>query len=53
MLNIDKKAEASTLTVSLSGRLDTVTAPELENELKGSLDGVTELVIDMEKLEYI
>ena len=53
MLNIDKKAEASTLTVSLSGRLDTVTAPELENELKGSLDGVTELVMDMEKLEYI
>ena len=53
MLNIDKKAEASTLTVSLSGRLDTVTAPELEKELKGALDGVTELVMDMEKLEYI
>lgn len=53
MLNINKKAEASTLTVSLSGRLDTVTAPELEKELKGALDGVTELVMDMEKLEYI
>ncbi|MBR1771849.1 MAG: STAS domain-containing protein [Lachnospiraceae bacterium] len=53
MLNIDKKSEASTLTVSLSGRLDTVTAPELEKELKGALDGVTELVMDMEKLEYI
>lgn len=53
MLNIDKKAEASTLTVSLSGRLDTVTAPELEKELKESLDGVAELIMDMEKLEYI
>ena len=53
MLNIEKKAEQSGLTVLLSGRLDTTTAPEMEKELKGSLDGVTELVIDMEKLEYI
>ena len=53
MLNIEKKAEQSGLIVLLSGRLDTTTAPELEKELKGSLDGVTELVIDMEKLEYI
>ena len=53
MLNIEKKAEGSILTVSLPGRLDTVTAPELEKELKDSLDGVTELVMDMEKLEYI
>ena len=53
MLNIEKKAEKSELTVLLTGRLDTVTAPEFEKELKGSLDGVKELVIDMEKLEYI
>ena len=41
------------MTVSLTGRLDTTTAPELEKELKASLDGVTTLVIDMTALDYI
>ena len=53
MLNIEKKTNASELTVALTGRLDTTTAPELEQELKAAMDGVTTLVIDMEKLEYI
>ena len=53
MLNITKNTNASELTVSLTGRLDTTTAPELEKELKASLDGVTTLVIDMTALEYI
>ena len=41
------------LSLRLDGRLDTSTAPLLENELNDSLDGVTELVLDLEKLEYI
>ena len=53
MLNITKKAENAAMTVALEGRLDTTTAPQLEAELKGALVGVTELVLDMEKLEYI
>ena len=53
MLNINKTAEDKTLTVTLEGRLDTTTAPQLEMELKSSLDGVTMLVMDFEKLEYI
>ena len=53
MLNIEKKMNTSELTVDLTGRLDTTTAPELEKELKANIDGVTMLVIDMEKLEYI
>ena len=53
MLNINKKADGGTLTVVLEGRLDTITSPELETELKNSLDGVTELGMDFEKLEYI
>mgnify|MGYP002624874865 FL=1 len=53
MLNIEKKTNGSELTVALTGRLDTTTAPELEKELKESLDGVTVLVIDMAALEYI
>ena len=53
MLNITKNTNASELTVSLTGRLDTTTAPELEKELKASLDGVSALTIDMAALEYI
>jgi anti-sigma B factor antagonist len=53
MLNIDKNANESSLTITLEGRLDTTTAPQLESELKSSLDGVTNLVIDIEKLAYI
>lgn len=53
MLNIVKKADNNGLTVTLEGRLDTTTAPQLETELMGSLEGVTSLVLDFEKLEYI
>lgn len=53
MLNIEKKTNASELTLALTGRLDTSTAPELEAVIKQSLDGVTALNIDMEALEYI
>ena len=53
MLNIEKKKEGSKLELVLTGRLDTTTAPELEKELKASLDGVNELVFDMASLEYI
>ena len=53
MLIITKKNDGAELKMLLSGRLDTVTAPELEQELKESLDEVTDLVLDMEDLEYI
>jgi len=53
MLNIKKNAENENLTVALEGRLDTTTAPELEAALKESLEGVTALTLDMEKLEYV
>ena len=50
---INKKQDGSALVVALEGRLDTTTAPELEQELKNSLDGVTDLTLDMDKLDYI
>ena len=53
MLNIEKNINAAELNIALSGRLDTTTAPELEKELKASMDDVTSLVIDMKALEYI
>ena len=53
MLNINKAIENGTAAFSLEGRLDTVSAPELEAELKDALEGVSELTLDFEKLEYI
>ena len=53
MLNITKSTENGKTAFALEGRLDTVTAPELEQALKESLEGMTELTLDMEKLEYI
>ena len=53
MLNICKKAEKEAVFITLEGRLDTTTAPDLEKELKSSLEGVTSLTLDLEKLEYI
>ena len=51
-MEIKKEQNGSELTVSLEGRLDTVTSPELEAAL-GDLGGVTKLVINMEKLSYV
>ena len=53
MLTINKTIENGSAVFALEGRLDTVTAPELEKELKESLDGIAELTLDFEKLEYI
>ena len=53
MLNIGLSSSGTKLTISLEGRLDTDTAPSLERKLKEDLKGVTELIIDADKLEYI
>ena len=53
MLNIKKERMEGELSLALSGRLDTITAPELEKELGSSLAGVTRLVLDLAGLEYI
>ena len=53
MLRIEKTTENNSLTYTLSGRLDTLTAPDLELDLNGTLDGVTELVFDLNDLDYL
>ena len=53
MLNITKTIDEGKADYMLEGRLDTVTAPELEKELKASLDGISELTLDFDKLDYI
>ena len=52
-MTINKAAEGQKLTITLEGRLDTTTAPDLEKELQSSLSDVTELVINISGLEYI
>ncbi|MBQ5567191.1 MAG: STAS domain-containing protein [Oscillospiraceae bacterium] len=53
MLNINKTVKDATLYYALEGRLDTITSPELEEELKASLENAQALVLDFEKLDYI
>lgn len=52
-MTIEKNLNATELTITLTGRLDTTTAPQLETELKASLSGVESLVLDFAGLEYL
>ncbi len=52
-MTINKMQQGTQLTFALTGRLDTNTAPQLETELKRSIDGVTDLTFDFAGLEYI
>ncbi|MBR3128952.1 MAG: STAS domain-containing protein [Clostridia bacterium] len=52
-MTIHQVKNEKALTIAPEGRLDTITAPELEAVLKNALDGVEELTFDLEKLEYI
>ncbi len=52
-MTITKNQNGSHLDMALEGRLDTATAPQLEAELKQSMDGVTELALDFAGLEYL
>ncbi len=52
-MKITKKLNGTALEIALEGRLDTVTAPDLEKELGQSLEGVTDLTLDFSRLDYI
>ena len=52
-MTIEKKINGEAITLIVSGRLDTQTAPELENELDAALPGLKELTFDMANLEYV
>jgi anti-sigma B factor antagonist len=52
-MTINKSSDNGKLSLELIGRLDTTTAPALENEIKQSIDGVNELEFDFKQLEYI
>lgn len=52
-LNIQKNLEGTKLEVAVTGRVDTLSAPQLEQEIIGSLDDVTGLVLNLAETEYI
>ena len=52
-MTIDKKVNGTALEIALEGRLDTMTAPELEAELQKSLGSAESLTLDFSKLSYI
>lgn len=52
-MTIDKTSSGDSLTLKVSGRLDTTTAPQLEAEINSGLSGVKELTIDMTDLAYV
>ena len=52
-MTIEKIVEGNQMTVVLTGRLDTTTAPKLESELKQNISGVETLILDFAALEYL
>ena len=52
-MTINKTVENGKAVLTPEGRLDTVTAPEMESVIKEVLPGLNELTLDFAKLEYI
>ena len=52
-MTINKNQNGNALTISVEGRLDTTTAPELEKVIKESLGNINDLTLDFSKLDYI
>ena len=52
-MKIIKEKNGTAVTMSLQGRLDTATAPQMEAELKKDMEYVTRLILDMRELEYL
>ena len=52
-MTITKELNGTELKIALEGRLDTMTAPELEAELNQNLENAESLILEFSKLEYI
>ncbi len=52
-MNIEKKINGNEITILLTGRLDSNTAPQLEGEMNASIDDAEKLILDFEGLEYL
>ena len=52
-MTITKELNGTELKIALEGRLDTMTAPELEAELNQNPGNAESLILDFSKLDYI
>ena len=52
-MNISIEKDNGSVVMKLSGRLDTTTAPELENAINGEGDALKSLVLDFKEVNYI
>lgn len=52
-MNITKKSDGTVLTVLVDGRLDAKTSPDFFDDMKKSIDNVTEFILDFDSLDYI
>ena len=53
MLNISKRTDGKKLTITVEGRLDTTSAPQLEEIVRSQIGDAETLIFDFEKLDYI
>lgn len=52
-MKIEKKNNGNEVTLLLTGRLDTTTAPQLETEINASLPDAQKMILDFQELEYL
>lgn len=52
-MQLSTAKNADKLTIGISGRVDTTTAPELEKEILNNITGVADLILDLEEMSYI
>lgn len=52
-MTVTTDLDGTKLTVAVEGKLGTTSAAELEKAVKANIDGITELVFDLEKVDYI
>lgn len=52
-MEIKKEVNGSIMTLGLVGRLDAVTAPDLDKVVQNDLNGITELTFDFSELVYV
>jgi anti-sigma B factor antagonist len=52
-MDIKKELNGTELKISIIGKLNTVTAPQLETEIKSSVAGITDLILDFAELDYL
>ncbi len=52
-MNIKKEKDGSRLTIIIAGRIDTVTAPDVDEYINNSLEGVKMLILDFKDVNYV